>query len=104
MLLQLFHNINGEIIHAATGVEAIEACRSNPDLDLIMMDIRMPRMDGNEAKRQIRQFNKDVIIIAQTAFAFSGDIQKAMEAGCNSYITKPINKSLLNELIKSYFN
>jgi len=53
-----------------------------------------------EATRQIRQFNKDVIIIAQTAYAFSGDIEKAIEAGCNNYITKPIDKTALHELIR----
>jgi CheY-like chemotaxis protein len=66
------------------------------------MDIRMPVMDGNEATRQIRQFNKDVIIIAQTAYAFTGDSEKAIEAGCNDYISKPINMTLLHELIKKH--
>ena len=74
--------IGGEILHAITGVEAVEACRNNPDIDLVLMDIRMPKMDGNEATCQIRQFNKDVIIIAQTAYAFTGDSEKAIEAGC----------------------
>jgi FOG: CheY-like receiver len=64
----------------------------------------MPKMDGNEATRQIRQFNTNVIIIAQTAFAFSGDKELALEAGCNDYISKPINKTLLYELINKYIN
>ncbi len=68
------------------------------------MDIRMPMMDGIEATRQIRQFNKDVIIIAQTAYAFAGDSEKALEAGCNDYISKPINKTLLFELIRKHCN
>jgi CheY-like chemotaxis protein len=84
------------------GVEAIEICRDNPYLDLVLMDIRMPKMDGNEATRQIRQFNKEVIIIAQTAYAFAGDSEKAIEAGCNDYISKPINMTLLFELIKKH--
>jgi PAS domain S-box-containing protein len=104
LLKHLLKNINGEIMHAITGIEAVETCRTNTDLDLILMDIRMPMMDGHEATRQIRLFNKDVIIIAQSAYAFSGDKEKAIEAGCNSYITKPINKTLLTELFKSYFN
>jgi CheY-like chemotaxis protein len=66
------------------------------------MDIRMPFMDGNEATRQIRQFNKGVIIIAQTAYGYSSDSEKAIEAGCNDYISKPINKSLFYELIKKH--
>jgi CheY-like chemotaxis protein len=64
----------------------------------------MPEMDGYEATRQIRQFNKEVIIIAQTAYGFKGDREKVLEAGCNDYIPKPINKALLKELIKKHFN
>jgi CheY-like chemotaxis protein len=67
------------------------------------MDIQMPVMNGHEATRQIRQFNKDVVIIAQTAFGLSGDREKAIEAGCNDYISKPINKDELLSLIKKYF-
>jgi CheY-like chemotaxis protein len=72
------------------GLEAIQACRSYPDIDLILMDIKMPYMDGYEATRIIREFNKDVIIIAQTAFVLPGDIQKTIDAGCNDYIAKPV--------------
>ncbi len=61
------------------------------------MDIRMPDMNGYEATRQIRKFNSDVVIIAQTAFGLAGDKEKAIEAGCNDYISKPIKK---NELLK----
>jgi len=102
LLTRTLQKISYEVLHAITGVEAVKACRNNPDLDLVMMDIRMPDMDGYEATRQIRQFNKDVIIIAQTAFGFSGDREKAIEAGCNDYISKPINKTLLFELIKKH--
>ena len=102
LLTRMLQKISKEVLHVITGVEAIEACRNNPDLDLVLMDIRMPVMDGNEATRNIRQFNKDLIIIAQTAFAFSGDKEKAIESGCNDYISKPINKLLLFELIKKH--
>jgi hypothetical protein len=101
-LTKTLQKISKEVLHAITGVQAVEACRNNPDLDLVLMDIRMPNMDGNEATRQIRQFNKDVIIIAQTAFAFAGDKEKAIEAGCNDYISKPIKSTLLYELIKKH--
>ncbi|MBN1638684.1 MAG: PAS domain S-box protein, partial [Ignavibacteriales bacterium] len=102
LLARMLQKISYEVLHAMTGVQAIEDCRNNPDLDVILMDIRMPEMDGNEATRQIRQFNKNIIIIAQTAFAFSGDKEKALEAGCNDFISKPINKTLLYELIKKH--
>src|SRR5664280_308104 len=94
--------ISKEVLHVITGVQAVETCRNNPDLDLVLMDIRMPQMNGLEATQQIRQFNTDVIIIAQTAYGFSGDREKAIEAGCNDYTSKPINKTLLYELIKKH--
>ena len=104
LLTKMLQKISYEVLHAITGVQSVEACRNNPDIDLVLMDIRMPKMDGNEASRQIRQFNKDVIIIAQTAYAFSGDREKAIEAGCNDYISKPINSTSLFELIKKHCN
>jgi CheY-like chemotaxis protein len=67
------------------------------------MDIEMPGMNGYEATGQIRQFNKDVIIIAQTAYALAGDREKAIAAGCNDYIAKPYNKTSLTALLKKYF-
>jgi CheY-like chemotaxis protein len=64
----------------------------------------MPDTDGYEATRQIRQFNNDVIIIAQTAFVLSGEKEKVIEVGCNEYLAKPFKQSLLNELIRKYFS
>jgi CheY-like chemotaxis protein len=80
------------------------ACRNNPDIDLILMDIQMPEMNGYEATRKIRQFNKDVVIIAQTAYVLTGDREMAIAAGCNDYISKPIKKDELMALIQKYFN
>jgi CheY-like chemotaxis protein len=104
--LLLIHTkkFSSEVIHALSGVQAIDACRNNPDIDLVLMDIRMPVMNGLEATRQIRTFNKEIVIIAQTAFGFESDCRKAMEAGCNDYISKPINMTLLLGKIKKYFN
>lgn len=102
LLTRIVQKISKEVLHAVNGAEAVQACQDNPDLDLILMDIRMPVMSGFEATQQIRLFNKDVIIIAQTAFGFSSDNEKALEAGCNDYIAKPIDKTILNELIKKH--
>ncbi|MCK9205685.1 MAG: cache domain-containing protein [Salinivirgaceae bacterium] len=93
-----------EVINARTGSEAVELCRFNPDIDLILMDIRMPDLNGYEATRQIRQFNIKVIIIAQTAFGLLGDKEKAIDSGCNDYISKPIKKDELLALVNKYFN
>ncbi len=92
-----------EIIKVRTGVEAVEACRNNTDLDLILLDIKMPDMDGYEAARQIRQFNPKVVIIAQTAYALQGDQEKTIAAGCTDYLSKPIKKEKLEAMIKKYF-
>ena len=104
LMTRTLQKISKELFHANNGVEAIDICRNNAEINLIMMDIRMPIIDGFEATRQIREFNTEVIIIAQSAFRFTGDIEEATEAGCNDYITKPINRSLLFEVIKKYFN
>jgi len=95
--------LTNEVIKARTGIETVEICRNRPDIDLILMDIQMPGLNGYEATRQIRQFNKDVVIIAQTAFGLTGDREKAISAGCNDYIAKPLNKNELLSLIKKYF-
>lgn len=92
-----------EILTAQNGLEAVEMYHNNTDLDLIMMDMKMPVMDGFEATRQIRQFDKNVIIIAQTAYGLSGDREKAIDAGCNDYISKPVSASNLIKLLFMYF-
>ncbi|MCG8702187.1 MAG: response regulator, partial [Bacteroidales bacterium] len=89
-----------EIICVNNGLDAVETCRKNPDIDMVLMDIKMPIMDGNEAVKQIRKFNnQDLIIIAQTAFTNKSDIEEAMNAGCNDYISKPIKVSELKQMI-----
>jgi CheY-like chemotaxis protein len=92
-----------EIVKVRTGLEAVEACRKNPDIDLILMDIQMPEMNGYEATRLIRQFNEKVVIIAQTAYALSGDMEKAIEAGCTDYISKPIKNYELLKMMEKHF-
>ena len=104
MLLGIeLRKISREFLYARTGVKAVKVCRDNPDIDLILMDIQMPELNGYEATRQIRQFNRKVIIIAQTAYGLSGDREKVIEAGCNDYISKPINAAELLAMIENYF-
>ena len=100
LMLEIFGH---EMFHAKDGIEAVELCKTNPDIDLVLMDIKMPGMNGLDATREIRQFNKDVIIIAQTAYALFNDKNKVLEAGCNDYITKPLKQDLLITLINKYF-
>jgi len=101
LLTRITERIVKEFIKVSTGPEAVEACRYNPDIDLILMDIKMPEMDGYEATRQIRKFNKEVAIIAQTTYGLAGEKAKAIRAGCNDYIAKPVDPALLIKKIKS---
>ncbi|MFZ3274896.1 MAG: LytS/YhcK type 5TM receptor domain-containing protein [Lutibacter sp.] len=89
---------------AKNGLEAVQLCKDNPDIDFVLMDIKMPELNGYEATEQIRKFNKDLIIFAQTAFALPGDREKAIAAGCNDYISKPYSQAELTGLIDKYFN
>jgi PAS domain S-box-containing protein len=91
------------ILVAKTGTEAVKLFHDHPDIDLILMDIRMPEMNGYEATRKIRQMNPNVVIIAQTAFAQAGDREKSIEAGCDDYIPKPISRDKLTSLVHKYF-
>jgi len=102
-LEELLTDVSKEILLAANGYKALDLCHEHSDIDLILMDIRIPGINGYEVTHQIRQFNKEVIIIAQTAFAFSGDKEKALEIGCNDYISKPLKKAELFAKINKYF-
>lgn len=99
----ILKSFSEKIFKARTGVDALEVLLSNPDIDLILMDISLPGMDGYEVTRQIRKLNTDVVIVAQTAFGLSGDREKALEAGCTDYLAKPVNTKAFNNLIKKHF-
>ncbi len=104
MLVKIYaRKFTKKIIKAVNGMEAVAVCRDHPELDLVLMDIDMPEMDGYEATRKIREFNQSVIIIAQTAYALTGDREKSIAAGCNDYIAKPYNQTDLITLLKKWF-
>jgi signal transduction histidine kinase/ActR/RegA family two-component response regulator len=103
LMTRLVRPFSKKILKVTTGNDAVEACRNNPDIDLVLMDIKLPEMDGYESTREIRKFNKDLIIIAQTAFGLMDEKDKAIEAGCNDFIAKPINRSAFLALIEKYF-
>ncbi len=83
------------VLWAQNGREALEACMENDRINLVLMDIRMPKMNGIEATRAIKQIRKDLPIIAQTAFNYNQEDKLILEAGCIKVITKPISPHLL---------
>lgn len=93
-----------ELILAPNGLEALKIFKERSDIDLILMDLKMPEMDGYEATRLIREKNSDIVIIALSAFAMDTERKKAMELGFNSYVSKPISKTDLIKAIKNYFD
>ena len=96
-LQELLAHENITLLHAQNGEEAISKVKSTPDINLVLMDLKMPKMDGFEATKQIKQIRPELPVIAQTALKMGQDKEKALNAGCDNYIAKPINN---NELIK----
>jgi signal transduction histidine kinase len=87
---------------AKNGMEAIELCRENPSISLVLMDLKMPIMDGLEATQKIKEFRRTLPVIGVSAYAMTGDKERALSAGCDDYITKPISSELLLDIIKKY--
>jgi PAS domain S-box-containing protein len=102
LLAMAIEKLQNDLLRAVTGAEAVELSRNHPDIDIILMDLKLPTMDGYETVRRIRQFNPNVIIIAQTAYGLHGDREKAIQVGCDDYIAKPIRKKELLAMIEKY--
>lgn len=92
------------IITAQNGIEAVEECKKSDKISLILMDIKMPEMDGLTATRLIKSFKKNLPIIATTAYALSSDKERCLEAGCNDYLSKPIRKDQLIMMMNKYID
>lgn len=99
---QILNTPEIEVLRATSGKECVEILQKKSGIDLILMDIKMPVMNGIEATRAIRKFNKTVPIIIQTAYTSSRDKDEALEGVGNDYITKPIDKNRLLQLIQKY--
>jgi two-component system, cell cycle response regulator DivK len=104
LLIALLKSTNAEILLAEDGSKAIEMCRKRDDIDLVLMDIMLPDISGIEATSTIKTFRKELPIIAQTAYAMAGDKEKCLEAGCDEYISKPISRLGLLNLMAKYLN
>ncbi|MFO7940374.1 MAG: ATP-binding protein, partial [Bacteroidales bacterium] len=90
------------LLHARNGIESVELCKRHPEIDLVLMDLKMPKMNGYEAAKEIKALYPDLPIVAQTAYAMSGDREKTLEAGFDDYIAKPMKPDSLKTLIENY--
>ncbi|OQX81099.1 MAG: hypothetical protein B6D61_01105 [Bacteroidetes bacterium 4484_249] len=101
----LLKKTGAKLMWAKNGLEAIEIYKKNKEkIDLILMDIQMPVMNGVEATRKIKKINRNIPVIAQTAYALDGDMEKFIKAGCDDYISKPVNNDLLLRKINGFFS
>jgi PAS domain S-box-containing protein len=94
-LEELLSETNLKLLRAENGKQAVELVKNNPDIKLILMDVRMPEMDGLDACRRIKENSPDIPVIIQTAYAFAEDKEKAFESGCDDFISKPLEQDTL---------
>jgi signal transduction histidine kinase len=104
LLESILRRTKAKLIWVIDGQKAVEKCKKNKNIDMVLMDIQLPIMNGYKATRNIRMFNPDIPIVAQTAFVFGSEKEEILKAGCNDYIPKPIKKSLLIEVMGNYLN
>ena len=102
LMKELLSSLHVDILHAINGKEAVDMCAADKKIDLVLMDIKMPVMNGFEATEKIRNFLPDLPIIATTAYAFETDREKALSIGCSDYISKPIGKDAFLEVVNKY--
>lgn len=98
----LIIDTNANVLIAKSGKEAIEMIKEKEAVDLILMDIQLPEIDGHEATKQIKDISPEIPVIVQTAHAMAEDRRKSLESGCDDYLTKPINQDLLMEKIQEF--
>ncbi len=98
----IFRKTGAKIVHADNGLKAVELIKQFPEIDMVLMDIQLPEMNGLDATHMIKQLRKELPVIAQTANDLAEDREKCLEAGCVDYVSKPINIKLLYSKIHQY--
>jgi PAS domain S-box-containing protein len=98
----LLEKFNLQILHANTGQEAVKYCHENPAIDMVLMDLKMPGMDGFDATRVIKRQRPGLPVIALSAYTLDTEKEKAMAAGCDDYLSKPLSKQDLYKMLFKY--
>ena len=101
---RILRRTSAKLLWAMDGEKAVEMAKNYDNIDLILMDIRLPKMNGYDATREIRKFRKDVPIIAQTAYVLPEEKGKVLEVGCDDLLTKPIKKNQLLATVSKYID
>ncbi|MFP4622398.1 MAG: response regulator [Bacteroidales bacterium] len=100
-LRSLFEKTGALTLWAKNGSEAVQLCEQHP-VDIVLMDIKMPGTDGNEATRSIKAMNSDIAVIVQTSYTLKEDSRKAFEAGCDTFLSKPVRPGNLFAIVEKY--
>jgi len=103
-ILTKMNDYDFTIYRAKNGQEAVTICQENENIDLVLMDIKMPVMDGYDATSYIKKMRPNLPVIAQTAYSIEEDVQKALDAGCDDFVSKPVDKKMLKPILNKYFN
>lgn len=101
-LEMLLGKYTSALLKAVNGREAVRICREHPEINGVLMDIKMPLMNGYEATTIIKSFRKDLPVIAVTAYAMRNDEQKGLQAGCDGYLTKPFTKEEVLDILRKH--
>jgi two-component system, cell cycle response regulator DivK len=101
---RILRRTSANLLWAMDGEKAVQMAKENDNIDLILMDIRLPKMNGYDATREIRKFRQDVPIIAQTAYVLPEEKGKVLSVGCNDLLTKPIRKNQLLATVSRYID
>ncbi len=104
LIERILQNTKAELLWVKNGKQAVDLCRNNSEISLVLMDIQLPELDGYEATRQIIKFRKGLPIISQTAFGMAGEKEKSLNAGCDDYLAKPLNAKKLLYTIEKHIN
>ena len=104
LLGQILKDTGARVDFRTDGDAAVVFMKEHPDTDLILMDVHLPVKDGFTATREIKSFARKVVVIAQTAYAFSVDQEQAEKAGCDAFLTKPLNTTVLLDKMNSYLS
>ncbi len=104
LMAVVLDRVNASVTHASNGREAIELCRGDQHFDLVVMDLQMPVIGGIEATREIKKLRPNLPVIAATANTFDSEEEACREAGCDNYITKPLQFAQLFEIMQSHFD
>lgn len=103
-LKEILRDEKAEILIAKTGVEAVELCKNDTDINIVFMDIKMPMMDGHEATKEIKTFRPELPIIAQTAYALDDERETILHEGFDAYLAKPIQRKEVQAVLDKYLH